>query len=303
MSGARLTGRYWLLNTVTPRGLHLTTSREVRAVPVAGSRYDVKRMPFRLTEEARQRGAVGLQWRRIDADNQKLHAFLRTRVYGVPPLGGIARRGALWAGVFLVVGLVVALPQDRKVRRMYQEGRILRGPLVATRDVFNRKRKAKGRTDGIGFVTKERQSPRERLLIKYAYGPRVAIPREDEPKQFLIVGNTGTGKSAAMRQLAVQIADRDDTAIVYDPALEYVRRFYRPERGDIILNPLDARSPYWSPGEEVRHDAEALSIAHALFLDRPNESPFFLESARKLLAHLLRFHPTPAELAGGVDVQ
>jgi len=99
-----------------------------------------------------------------------------------------------------------------------------------------------------------------------------------------------------MMQLAVQIADRDEAAIVYDPALEYVRRFYRRERGDLILNPLDARSPYWSPGEEVEHDAEALTIAHALFPDRPNESPFFLEGARKLLAHLLRFHPTPAEL-------
>jgi hypothetical protein len=64
LSGAGQSGRYWILNTVTPRGLHLTTSREVRAVPVAGSRYDVRRMPFRLTGEAMQRGAVALQWRR-----------------------------------------------------------------------------------------------------------------------------------------------------------------------------------------------------------------------------------------------
>ena len=86
----------------------------------------------------------------------------------------------------------------------------------------------------------------------------------------------------------MQIADRDETAIIYDPALEYVTRFYSPERGDIILNPLDVRAPYWSPGEEVQHDAEALTIAHALFHDVPNETPFFLDSVRKLFAHLLR---------------
>jgi hypothetical protein len=86
----------------------------------------------------------------------------------------------------------------------------------------------------------------------------------------------------------VQIAGRDETAIIYDPALEYVTRFYSPERGDIILNPLDVRAPYWSPGEEVQHDAEALTMAHALFHDAPNETPFFLDSVRKLFAHLLR---------------
>lgn len=60
--------------------MHLTTSGEVQAVPVAGSRYNVRRMPFRLTPTAVERGAAGLEWRRIDADNQKPHTFLRTRV-------------------------------------------------------------------------------------------------------------------------------------------------------------------------------------------------------------------------------
>ena len=282
-AGAR---RCRLLETVTRRGVHLTASREVEPVPGG----------FRLTPAAVERGAVGLRWQRVEADSAKLHEFLRSEVYGARPAGELAKDGALWACTLLLNGLCLAVPMDRRAQRMYREGRLVRGPVVVARDAFNRKRKRGGRTDGIGFVTREPQSLRERWLIQYAYGPRVAIPREDEAKQFLIVGNTGTGKSAAMMQLAVQIADRDEAAIVYDPALEYVRRFYQRERGDLILNPLDARSPYWSPGEEVEHDAEALTIAHALFPDRPNESPFFLEGARKLLAHLLRFHPTPGEL-------
>ena len=106
MSAVGPAGSYWILNTVTRRGVHLTTSGEVQAVPVAGSRYNVRQMPFRLTPAAIARGAEALQWRRIDADNQKLHAFFRTRVYGTRPLPELAKQGAIWAGVFLVIGLL-----------------------------------------------------------------------------------------------------------------------------------------------------------------------------------------------------
>ena len=110
MSAVGPAGSYWILNTVTRRGVHLTTSGEVRAVPVAGSRYNVRQMPFRLTPAAIARGAEALQWRRIDADNQKLHAFFRTWVYGTRPLPELAKQGTIWAGVFLVIGLLIALP-------------------------------------------------------------------------------------------------------------------------------------------------------------------------------------------------
>jgi GTPase SAR1 family protein len=111
------------------------------------------------------------------------------------------------------------------------------------------------------------------------------------------MGDSGTGKSALIRQLLAQLEDRGDTAIGYDPALEYTLQFYAPDRGDAILNPLDARSPHWSPGEELRHDAEALTLATSLFPDRANENPFFTEGPRRIFAHLLTFRPTAEELA------
>jgi hypothetical protein len=113
----------------------------------------------------------------------------------------------------------------------------------------------------------------------------------------LIMGDSGTGKSALIRQILRQLEDRGDTAIVYDPALEYTPQFYTPERGDVILNPLDARSPYWSPGDELRHDAEALTLATSLFPDRHHENQFFTEGPRRIFAHLLTFRPTAQELA------
>ncbi|MGH9709483.1 MAG: type IV secretion system DNA-binding domain-containing protein, partial [Candidatus Acidiferrales bacterium] len=111
------------------------------------------------------------------------------------------------------------------------------------------------------------------------------------------MGDTGTGKSTLIRKILLQIEERGETAIVYDPALDYTPEFYTPERSDAILNPLDARMPYWSPGDELRHDAEALTLAASLFPDRHNENPFFVEGPRKIFAHLLTFRPTPEEMA------
>ncbi|HKW15877.1 MAG TPA: type IV secretion system DNA-binding domain-containing protein, partial [Terriglobales bacterium] len=54
---------------------------------------------------------------------------------------------------------------------------------------------------------------------------------------------------------------------------------------------------YWSPGDELLHDAEALTLAASLFPDRHNENPFFVEGPRKIFAHLLTFRPSPQELA------
>jgi len=110
------------------------------------------------------------------------------------------------------------------------------------------------------------------------------------------MGDTGTGKSALIRQLLVAVEKRGESVVIYDPALEYTPQFFDPSRGDLILNPLDQRMPYWTPGAELRHDAEALTLAASLFPDRHNENPFFVEGPRKIFAHLLTFHPTPEEL-------
>jgi hypothetical protein len=111
------------------------------------------------------------------------------------------------------------------------------------------------------------------------------------------MGDSGTGKSALIRQLLQQLDARGEAGIVYDPALEYTAQFYTPARGDLILNPLDTRSPYWSPGDEWRHEAETLTLATSLFPDRHHDNAFFTEGPRRIFAHLLTLRPTPDELA------
>ena len=162
---------------------------------------------------------------------------------------------------------------------MLEHGRRLKGPQMVTVKEFNRW----SRADGIGFVTTERKQ-------------MLSIPRAFESSHLMIMGDSGTGKSALLRQVLMQIAERGETAIVYDPALEYTPQFYQPSRGDLILNPLDARCPYWSPSAEVMHEAEALTLATSLFPDKPRENTFFVEGPRKIFAYLLTLKPTPEEL-------
>ena len=110
------------------------------------------------------------------------------------------------------------------------------------------------------------------------------------------MADSGSGKSTLIRRLLTQIAERGESAIVYDPALEYTGQFYSPERGDIILNPLDERMPYWPIADEVIHPAEALTLAAALFPETDRDNLFFKLASQKTIAYLLNLKPTPQEL-------
>jgi type IV secretory pathway TraG/TraD family ATPase VirD4 len=265
------------------RGSRLAIDEEV--VPIAPSTGETT---FALSELARQAGSGRLVWRNLVYDHARLHAQLQVWIYANQSLTDLARPSVITVFVILIGGLLIAIPKDVQWARSRRHGRRLKGPeLVSTRQ-FNRRTRA----NGIAFV----QVPTVRAKL-VGFQPALAIPRAIESSHLLIMGDSGTGKSALIRQVLGQLEDRGDTAIVYDPALEYTPQFYTPERGDVILNPLDARSPYWSPGDELRHDAEALTLATSLFPDRVNENPFFTEGPRRIFAHLLTFRPTAEGLA------
>ena len=58
-----------------------------------------------------------------------------------------------------------------------------------------------------------------------------------------------------------------------------VGEFYSPERGDLILNPLDARCPYWGLGAELDRDETATTIAAAFLPEKDTRSIFHRQSA------------------------
>src|ERR1051325_7950805 len=109
-----------------------------------------------------------------------------------------------------------------------------------------------------------------------------------------------------MHQLLDVIAERKpfEAVVCYDPAGEFVEQHFDPDT-DIILNPLDARSWYWSPVKEIENITDEISaperlfIAESFFPDHPQAAPntqFFLMTARSIFARMLAFNPPPDRL-------
>lgn len=294
-TSARSVSRYTLLEGMTAKnqGLFLKDDQVETVTDPDG------RQGWRLTEAGAKLGIARLQWVTGTFNDRALHRLLGSVVYSDLE-GWEFYRVPVWtAAALFVLMLFVAVPKDRKRRMVWKHGRRLRGPeLVTTSELNDKLGKSKLLTttlpDGVAFINEE-QTWIDKLIRKNE-SRWARIPRDREAMHFLIVGDSGTGKSAAIRQLLSQIWERGEAAIVYDPAMEYLPQFYNAARGDVILNPMDARCPFWSPGDEVPHEAEALTLAASLFPDQGRENRFFVEAPRKIFAHLLNLKPTPQEL-------
>jgi hypothetical protein len=117
----------------------------------------------------------------------------------------------------------------------------------------------------------------------------VPIPLESETRHLLAVGKSGSGKTTALRNLISQVAERAEHALIYDPDGSYIRSFYRPERGDIILNVWDARTARWNPLADIADPADAYRLA-AILLPVPkgrSDNDIWYEQARAVIARII----------------
>lgn len=141
-----------------------------------------------------------------------------------------------------------------------------------------------------------------RLVGFEARSYMLRVPRAEENEGLLLLGDPGTGKSQIIHQLLEQIAQRrpPEAVVCYDPAGEFIESHFDPS-ADIVLNPLDARSPYWSPTMEVNYETTSTSatdrhlVAESFFPDREHGAPttqFFLKAARSIFARMLELKPT-----------
>jgi len=134
----------------------------------------------------------------------------------------------------------------------------------------------------------------------------LSVPRIEENEGLLLLGDPGTGKSQVIHQLLDNIAKRkpQEAVVVYDPAGEFIEKHFDPD-SDIVLNPLDARCPFWMPGYDILGvDAEVSAperqfIAESFFPYPEHLAPntqFFIKAARSIFAQMLTFTPTPERL-------
>ena len=260
-------------------GVRAATEDDVR--PGRTLAANGKSLPLELAPSARAAGIQTLY--RNDPVvyvNKGLHEYLKHYVFADRELFPIFRLPLLFGFLSLVLQLPFSIRKDVRRRKEMKYGRRLRGPLMVEPKDYNRTVLG----DGIGIKV---DGLKEMLRI----------PAKAESQHIQIIGDSGAGKTTIIFQILRQIQGRRDSAIVYDPACEFIQRFYDKGRSDIILNPLDARCPYWGPAEELRRRSEAKTIAESLFQptqDRKGE--FFIETPQKIFAHLLTFGPSPQDL-------
>ena len=248
------------------------------ATPAPGGRQ----LPLALSKDAR---AAGLRALYLGADRQlqdaRTHDYLNRYVFGGSQLSDIYQQPLLFGLLALLGQLPFSIQKDIKRRKELRYGRRLKGPVMLNPKQFNQAVAG----DGIGFKTTEAKE-------------MMRIPMRAEAHHIELMGDTGAGKTTLMMQILRQVQARGHAAIVYDPAGEYIQRFYDERRKDVVLNPLDARCPYWGPSEELRTKAEAKTLAKSLYQPTDiTKDEFFTKTPQKIFAHLLQSGPTPRQLA------
>ncbi len=211
-------------------------------------------------------------WRGARYNARELAAWLSTTVYGGTP--------SEWLTWALLVGFVpvcaVGLVGWWYLRRSEPDERHIRGAEVLTRDALQTRLRQHGDKPGMQIAT-------------------MTIPRDFHRTHFLLCGATGSGKSVTIRQMLRQIARYDEPCILVDPEGEFTQEFYSPERGDHLLNPVDARFPGWDPWGECENEADMEAQAASVFPLTPtmNEtSTYYHRCARVIYRALLAHAPT-----------
>jgi hypothetical protein len=253
---------------------------------------------YHLTDAALKAGWVNIAFQTRNFNDGDLHTWLSGEVYGDTTLVDLVKWPWCIAVVIFSVLSYFAGIKDGERTLALLRGQRLDGTEALTVAQFNRRMRLRKKVngpllDGVMFLDTA-QGWWSRIFDNYA-SRGVYVPREREPHHFVMMGDTGSGKTAAIRQVLLQVQARGELAIVYATS-EYVEQFYDPARGDIILNPLDARCPFYSLADEIGDDAEASTLAASLFPKREHENPFFADAPRRIIAYLLCLRPTPEEL-------
>ena len=113
----------------------------------------------------------------------------------------------------------------------------------------------------------------------------VPYPERTETQHTIVSGTTGAGKTVLIAELVEQIRARGERCVLYDKMGSYTETFFDARR-DVLLNPLDARSPRWSPFLEARSPRDFDMMAAALIPQQKDTiDPFWVTAARQLFAN------------------
>jgi Type IV secretion-system coupling protein DNA-binding domain len=195
---------WWILKTGPRRKPELANEADVVSFAAAGR----GQLPLALSPEARSQGWTGLLRARQMDSPQHEQATLQEEFFRgeslarmmITPLSGSAALFLFYIGLKAKLG--------GRSSHEQRHGRRTRGPEL----VSALSSSWKGRAGGI------------RLRLASGWGFLASgflIPQKLLASHILLMGDTGSGKSNAIRQILRQVEERGETAIVYDPAGEF----------------------------------------------------------------------------------
>ena len=113
----------------------------------------------------------------------------------------------------------------------------------------------------------------------------IPYPERTETQHTIVSGTTGSGKTVLISDLVSQIRTRGERCVIYDKMGTYTAAFFDPAR-DVLMNPLDARAPRWSPFLEARNPRDFDMMAAALIPQQKDTvDPFWVTAARQLFSN------------------
>jgi len=205
--------------------------------------------------------------------NEFVSGLLRKQVYNDQGVWMFCIWPLALGGLTTIVLIFLGAQKDAKFMLELRSGRVVSGPKLVSRAEFNADQRAQKEIPGVGLVLKNSRTPGE--LLKGKEGSVLRIPKRHESHHFSIAGAPGAGKTQTIMQLMDQVNDRraTDTAVVWDPTGVLTERYFDAGRGDVILNPLDARCPSWNPkwelsGTNAFDEATARAMGSSLYVGR-----------------------------------
>jgi hypothetical protein len=270
---------WWIWKTGPKHKPELANDADVVSAKVA----DPTELPLALSPEARAAGWTGLmRAKQIDRAGGEA-ASLQDGFFAGESFGRLLITPLCGAAALFLLYLALKTKFGGQTGHEERHGRRTKGPELTSAFAWTQR----GKSDGIRLRLASRLGP---------LSPKFLIPQKLLASHILLMGDTGSGKSNAIRQILRQVLERGETAIVYDPAGEFVQEFYSPERGDLILNPLDERCPFWDLHDELYQAENADAIAAAMLPEKEYERGFFTDAPRRVLSRLLKSGPSAAKL-------
>ena len=182
----------------------------------------------------------------------------------------------MWLGARIGAGIVLAMLVWFRLRgsRLKRSKRLRGAELVTARQL-------RGRIDPLaGRVARGLAGAQAPYRIA-----GVPYPDRTETQHTIVSGTTGSGKTVLISDLVQQIRQRGERCVVYDKMGNYTQAFFDPEK-DVLLNPLDARAPRWSPFYEARNASDFDTMAAALIPQQKDTvDPFWVTAARQLFSN------------------